>query len=162
MKWDETLFNTPFGTKLCKKPIFSRFSHTNVWGNRAKTRYPLPWYVAQGFWTWNCICSIPLPSWSFEKKSQITLLQNIKCLLWCSYDMLSIWLIIPCVLGILLTAETILLIVESDKTYTYTFIGDVLGLYHEKIDCQSTNTFRTYFKLPLFTQSKKICTVISL
>ena len=25
MKWDETSFNTPFGTKMCKKPIFHDF-----------------------------------------------------------------------------------------------------------------------------------------
>ena len=88
MKWDETSFNTPFGTKMCKKPIFSRFSHANVWSNRAKTRYLVPRYVAQGFWTWNCICSIPLPS-SFEKISEILLLRNIKRLFWCSYDIIS-------------------------------------------------------------------------
>ena len=59
MKWDETSFNTSFGTKMCKKTIFSWFSYTNVWGNMAKTRYLLPWYVAQGFWTWIAYLASP-------------------------------------------------------------------------------------------------------
>ena len=78
MKWDETSFNTPFGTKMCKKPIFSRFSHTNVWSNRAKTRYLVPRYVAQGFWTWNSTFSSLSTSLWYDEKSQIILFVNIK------------------------------------------------------------------------------------
>ena len=65
IKWDETSFNTPFSTKMSKKPMLSWFSNTNVWGNMAKTRYLVPWYVAQTFWTSN---SIFLASpYSFDK-----------------------------------------------------------------------------------------------
>ena len=34
---------------------------------RKKTHYLVTRYVAQGYKTWNCICSIPLPSWNCEK-----------------------------------------------------------------------------------------------
>ena len=57
MKLDEISFNTPFGTKVYKKLIFSWFSNTNViYGAIGQQRvtapphYPVPRYVTQGFW----------------------------------------------------------------------------------------------------------------
>ena len=78
IKLDETSFNTPFGIKMCKKPIFSRFYLTNVWSNRAKTLYLVPRMLPRVFGLTIAHLALSQHLDGIIQKSQIVLFVNIK------------------------------------------------------------------------------------